>query len=170
MARIGSRSRIDGLASAAIAASRSTAACDRQSGTEGAPPWVVLYDAECGFCMWLLSALLRWDRALRLRPLALQRAEAQDLLADLTNEQRAESWHLISPSGERSSAGAAFPPVLRLLPGGKIPAAAIERVPALTARAYRLVADHRGQLARLVPPTSKQRAIEHVRTRERARP
>jgi predicted DCC family thiol-disulfide oxidoreductase YuxK len=24
--------------------------------------WIVLYDADCGFCNWLLAWLLRWDR------------------------------------------------------------------------------------------------------------
>ena len=42
--------------------------------------WAVLYDADCGFCKWLLSALLRWDRAARLHPIALQRPEADELL------------------------------------------------------------------------------------------
>jgi hypothetical protein len=37
--------------------------------------WALLYDADCGFCTWLLSALLRWDRAGRLHPIALQRSE-----------------------------------------------------------------------------------------------
>jgi len=128
----------------------------------------VLYDADCGFCAWLLSALLRWDRRSCLRPLALQRTEADDLLAELTREERMQSWHLISPSGERSSAGAAFPPLLRLLPGGGPLAAAAERQPALTDRAYGWVAKHRGALGGLVPGASKRRAGEYVRAREYA--
>lgn len=139
-----------------------------RAGARGAAQWLVLYDADCGFCMWLLSALLRWDRASRVRPLALQRAEADELLTDLTEEQRMQSWHLISPSGERTSAGAALAPLLRLLPGGTLPAAVTERLPALTDRAYRLLAKHRGQLAKLVPSASKRRAGERVRARERA--
>jgi len=127
----------------------------------------VLYDADCGLCVWLLSALLRCDRGSRLRPLALQRAEADDLLAELTRDERMQSWHLISPSGERSSGGAAFPPLLRLLPRGGVPAAAAGRLPALTDRAYRWVAGHRVQLAKLVPRASKRRARERVRARER---
>ena len=79
-----------------------------------------------------------------------------------------QSWHLISPSGERSSGGAAFPPLLRLLPRGGVPAAAAGRLPALTDRAYRWVAEHRVQLAKLVPRASKRRAREHVRAREHA--
>src|SRR5436190_19664464 len=87
--------------------------------------WIVLYDDDCGFCKWLLALLLRWDRAGRLRPLALQRTEADELLAELTPEQRMASWHLIAPTGERRSAGAALAPLLRSLPGGRLPAAGL---------------------------------------------
>jgi predicted DCC family thiol-disulfide oxidoreductase YuxK len=130
--------------------------------------WVVLYDGECGLCKWLLAALLRWDRGLRLRPVGLQRAEADELLAELVPEQRIATWHLVSPAGERHSGGSALPVVLRALPGGRIPAAATARFPALTDHAYTWVAAHRTQLARWVPAASKQRASETVLERERA--
>jgi predicted DCC family thiol-disulfide oxidoreductase YuxK len=131
--------------------------------------WVVLYDDDCGLCKWLLSGLLRWDRVARLRPVALQRPEADDLLADLTREERMASWHLISPGGERHSAGAAFPPLLTLLPGGGPPAAAFARFPRATERGYRWVADHRSQLSKFVPAGAKQRASERVHERELSR-
>jgi predicted DCC family thiol-disulfide oxidoreductase YuxK len=132
--------------------------------------WVVLYDADCGFCKWLLSALLRWDRAGRLQPIALQRSEAGDLLRELTPAERMASWHLISPSGQRHSGGAALPPLLRLLPGGRVPAAAFAQFPGLTDRGYRWVAEHRSQLSRWVPASAKQRASERVRRREENQP
>jgi predicted DCC family thiol-disulfide oxidoreductase YuxK len=119
--------------------------------------------------MWLLAALLRWDRRGRLRPVALQSAEAGELLADLGEEQRMASWHLISPGGERSSGGAAIPPLLRLLPGGAVPAAAFARFPGLTARGYRWVAENRSGLSRFVPRRSKDRARERVRDDTRRR-
>jgi predicted DCC family thiol-disulfide oxidoreductase YuxK len=133
-----------------------------------APRWLVLYDADCGFCVWLLAALLRWDRDSRLRPLALQRPEVGELLADLTLEERMRSWHLVSPRGERSSAGTAFAPLLRLLPGGRTSAAASARLPAFSERAYGWVADRRVALSKLIPAASKRRAGERVRARERA--
>ena len=113
--------------------------------------WLVLYDADCRFCTRALSALLRWDRAGRLRPVALAQPETDGLLPDLTGEQRMESWHLICPSGARYSAGAALPPLLRLLPGGRVPAAVLARFPRATERGYRWVAGHRSLLSKLVP-------------------
>jgi predicted DCC family thiol-disulfide oxidoreductase YuxK len=116
------------------------------------PGWVVLYDADCGFCKWLLGGLLRWDRGGRLRPVALQAAEAAELLADLPSEERMASWHLVSPAGRRWSGGAALPPLLRLLPRGRAPAAVVARFPRLTDRGYRWVAEHRTQLSRATRP------------------
>jgi predicted DCC family thiol-disulfide oxidoreductase YuxK len=130
--------------------------------------WTVLYDADCGFCKWMLAALLRWDLRARLRPLALQGASADELLADLTREQRMASWHLISPVGKRRSGGAALAPLLRLLPAGRPLAAVIGRLPGPIDGAYRWVAANRTQLSRYVPARSKRRAAERVREREQA--
>jgi predicted DCC family thiol-disulfide oxidoreductase YuxK len=129
--------------------------------------WAVLYDADCAFCQWLMSALLRWDRAARLHPIALQRSEADDLLEELTPAERIASWHLISPTRERCSGGAALPALLRVLPAGRLPAAGFARLPRLTDRAYRWLAEHRSQLSNWVPSSAKQRASRRVRQRER---
>jgi predicted DCC family thiol-disulfide oxidoreductase YuxK len=76
------------------------------------------------------------------------------------------SWHLVSPAGTRASGGAALPPLLALLPGGRLPAAALAHFPRLTERGYRWVADHRSGLSKPVPARVKQRAGERVRERE----
>lgn len=128
--------------------------------------WTLLYDADCGFCTWLVSALLRWDRAARLRPIALQRSAADHLLQGLTPAERMASWHLISPTGERSSGGAAVPALLRLLPAGRLPAAAFARFPSLTDRGYRWVAEHRSQLSKWVLSSAKQRAAHSLQQRD----
>jgi len=133
----------------------------------GAGRAVVLYDADCGVCVWLLAILLRRDRDRRLRSLALQHPEADDLLADLTPAERIASWHLISPTGARHSGGAALAPLLALLPHGRAPAAALARVPGLTDRGYRWTAEHRATLGKLVPTPVKRRARERVLERER---
>ena len=134
--------------------------------TDAGERWRVLYDEECGLCKWLLSGLLRWDSGRRLEPLGLRRPEAGELLRELDPGERMSSWHLIAPTGGRHSAGAALPPLLRQLPGGRVPAAAFARFPLLTERGYRWVADHRAQLSKLVPDGAKQRASERVRRRE----
>jgi predicted DCC family thiol-disulfide oxidoreductase YuxK len=134
--------------------------------TLSARRWAVLYDADCGFCTWLLSMLLRWDRAVRLQPIALQRSEADDLLQELTPAERMASWHLVSPTGERRSGGAAVAPLLRVLPAGGLPAAAFARCPRVADRGYRWVAEHRSQLSKWVPSSAKQRASERVDERE----
>jgi predicted DCC family thiol-disulfide oxidoreductase YuxK len=127
----------------------------------------VIYDAHCGFCKVCLAVLLAWDgvRVGRgssghgtgaLRPLPLGTAEADRLLADLMPERRNASWHLVDGGGRRNSAGAALAPALAFLPGGRIPAALVARMPHITERAYRWVADHRGLLGRFVPQAARR--------------
>jgi predicted DCC family thiol-disulfide oxidoreductase YuxK len=120
--------------------------------------WILLYDADCGFCRWSLAWVLSADRRERLRPLELQSEEADRLLADLKPEERMRSWHLVAPDGRRWSAGYAAPPLVRLLPAGGLPAAALAAAPELTDRAYRWVADHRSTFSRAIPTRAKQRA------------
>ncbi|HEX3803067.1 MAG TPA: DCC1-like thiol-disulfide oxidoreductase family protein [Solirubrobacteraceae bacterium] len=130
--------------------------------------WLVLYDGDCGLCKWMLARILSHDRANRLQPVALQRDEAATLLADLSTEQRMASWHLIAPTGERYSAGAALPPLLRLLPGGALPARIAAAAPGPTERGYRWVAAHRSLLSKPIPAASKRKASELVGRRESA--
>ena len=130
-----------------MASPSSLSALAGAAGEPGEQRWRVLYDGDCGLCKWLLCGLLAWDRTVRLRPLALQRPESEELLADLTPEERMASWHLISPEGGRQSGGAALAPLLLLLPRGRFPAAALARLPALTDRSYRWVAEHRADTA-----------------------
>lgn len=126
---------------------------------------MVLYDARCGFCAWLLAGILMWDRDRLLRPIALQSSEASRLLADVQPAERMASWHLISPAGARHSGGAAVTQVFRLLPGGRLLAVACARFPRLTENAYRWVAEHRLQLSRLIPTTAKRNASRRVQER-----
>ncbi len=124
----------------------------------------MIYDSDCGFCRWCLALLLMWDRGGSgrpgvLRPLPLATEEADRLLADLTEEQRDASWHVVLDDGDaadRLSAGAAIAPALRLLPGGRIPAALFARFPHATERGYRWVAGHRGLFGRFVPVRARR--------------
>jgi predicted DCC family thiol-disulfide oxidoreductase YuxK len=127
---------------------------------------IVIYDNDCGFCRWSLALLLNLDRA-TLRPLPLGTPEADYLLHDLAPAEREASWHLvIDPPGPdqlsfdaapvRFSAGAAFAPVLRLMPRGRRLAWLVARIPGPTERGYRWVAGHRGLLGRFVPRRARR--------------
>ena len=130
---------------------------------------LVLYDPDCGFCRSALALFLQADRHQRLRPLALGTHQADQLLADLTPEQRGASWHLVMPDGRRSSAGAALAPLLTLLPGGSLPAAVVASIPGPTERGYRWVAAHRTTLSRWVPSGAKRRATALIARRSTPR-
>jgi predicted DCC family thiol-disulfide oxidoreductase YuxK len=130
------------------------------------PPAVtVLYDHDCGFCRWSVARLLAWDRAGRLRPLAIQSDEGQRLLADLTPEQRLACAHAIDAAGRRTSGGDALAPVAAVLPGGAPLAALGRRAPALARAGYRAVAGRRTLLGRLVGDAAKARADERIARR-----
>jgi predicted DCC family thiol-disulfide oxidoreductase YuxK len=139
----------------------------------------VIYDADCGFCKVCLALLLTWDRRRKgsswrepgsLRPLPLGTAKADRLLEALTVEQRNASWHLIDGNGCRHSAGAALAPALALLPGGRLPAALVARMPHVTERGYRWVADHRGFLGRFVPARARRWADRVIAAHDGPRP
>jgi predicted DCC family thiol-disulfide oxidoreductase YuxK len=116
----------------------------------------LLYDPDCGFCRVSLALFLRWDTRGRLRPVALGSEEADSLLAGMPEEQRMASWHLALPGRPVRSAGAAFPELFRMLPGGRPFAALAARFPRGSERAYRLVADHRSALGRALPSAARR--------------
>jgi predicted DCC family thiol-disulfide oxidoreductase YuxK len=113
------------------------------------PDHAILYDSECGFCTRMLDRIMRWDRRGRLRAVPIQTDEGDRLLEQIPPERRLESWHLVPADGSVLSAGAAGPPLLRLLPAGRLPAALLALLPAVTDAGYRWVAAHREQLGRL---------------------
>ena len=125
----------------------------------------VLYDVDCGFCRWAMARVLAWDRRRRLRPVAIQDAEGEALLARLDPAARLDSWHVAFPDGRLYSAGPALAAVVGLLPGGRAPAAAMRALLPVTGWAYRLVAGHRAVPGRLVSAAAKRRATEAIRAR-----
>jgi predicted DCC family thiol-disulfide oxidoreductase YuxK len=118
----------------------------------------VLYDRDCGLCRWSVAKLLAWDRRRRLRAVAIQSPEGQRLLADLPPDERLAAAHAIDSAGRRYSGGAAAPPILRELPGGRPLAALLAAFPRATDRVYRWVADHRSLVGKLIPQRAKRRA------------
>src|SRR3954453_10292291 len=115
----------------------------------------LLYDSDCGFCMWSVTRILRLDRGGAIVPLPIQSPEGDALLAGLSHEARLRSWHMVV-DGRVESAGAAFPVLLRLLPHGARAATALARFPRTLELVYRLVADNRSRLSRLIPSASKR--------------
>jgi predicted DCC family thiol-disulfide oxidoreductase YuxK len=111
---------------------------------------VILFDNDCGFCRWSLSKLLAWDRQSRLRPVALQSEQADDLLMGMDRERKMASWHLVAPNGRTYSGGEAVPQLARLLPAGAPIAALASAFPRTTDRAYRWVSRHRERLGRVL--------------------
>ncbi len=93
--------------------------------------------------------ILRWDRHDRLRPVEIQGADGEGLLAGMPESERLASWHLVGPDGEVRSGGAGAAPLARLLPGGRPLAALFEAFPTATDRTYRWVAGHRWAFGRL---------------------
>jgi predicted DCC family thiol-disulfide oxidoreductase YuxK len=119
----------------------------------------LLYDRDCGICRFTVALLLRWDRERRLRPVPLGTEEADALLAGMPKDEQMASWHLVEPAGgagEVWSAGAAFSPLFRRLPGGTPFALLAERFPGATDRGYRWVADHRSALGRSLLPATRR--------------
>jgi predicted DCC family thiol-disulfide oxidoreductase YuxK len=125
----------------------------------------LLYDSDCGFCRWCLGKVLAWDRRHSLRPLAIQSEEADRLLAGMPEEKRLASWHLVDGDGAVRSAGAAFPGLFRLLPGGTPLAALTSRTPRATDRAYRWVAGNRSRWGKFVTEGAKRRADRRIEDR-----
>ena len=79
---------------------------------------VILFDSRCGFCRRSLE-VPRLGPARAAPARALQDPEADELLGGMGEVREMASWHLVTADGRVYSAGAAFPPLLRLLPGGR---------------------------------------------------
>ena len=103
---------------------------------------VLLYDADCRLCRFVVRVVLRLDRRERLAFLPLQSSDAPALLPDLSEDARLASVHLIEPDGERRSAGQALVQLVRHL---GLPA------PSFLARTYEPLATRRDRFAKLVP-------------------
>ena len=124
---------------------------------------VILYDRDCGFCRWTLAGLLALDRDRRLRPVALQDAEATTLLPGMDEERMLASAHLVTPDGRIYSGGDAAAPLARLLPGGRALSVITRVFPVAVRRgAYEWVARNRGPFGRRVPDRAKQRATARI--------
>ena len=125
---------------------------------------VLIYDRDCGFCRWSLGKVLAWDRRGAVRPVALGTPEANSLLGDMPRERQFSSWHLVDETGVHS-AGAGFPPLLRLLPGGGPLAAGTAKLAGATESAYRFISGNRSIWGKFVTDGAKRRADERIAER-----
>ena len=130
----------------------------------------ILYDPDCGFCRVCVAVVLRWDRDRRLRPVALTSSEGIELLAGMPEAERMASWHLVEARwwvgvAENAtethhpaiwSAGGAFSPLFRRLPGGGPLARLTDRFPRAAEVAYRFVAEHRTAFGKPLPAAAKR--------------
>lgn len=110
---------------------------------------LVLFDADCGFCLYGRDLLLRWDRKGRLTAGMIQDHEGTTL-ADLSLDERLAGWHVLHPDGRRESGGAALAAVLEKLPGTGCLARVARSLPGPTDRVYSWVAAHRVGISRLL--------------------
>lgn len=106
----------------------------------------MLYDEDCRFCTRLAGWLAG---APEIAAAPIGSATGSLMLRDLSPAERYASVHVVDGLGRRRSAGAALPPLLRKLPGGRPIAAACDALPGLTEHAYRLVTRNRGLLSRV---------------------
>jgi predicted DCC family thiol-disulfide oxidoreductase YuxK len=131
-------------------------------------PATVFYDADCGFCVWCVARVMAWDRRGRLRFAPLQdQVAAAPVREQVDDDRLMESWHLVTEDGRVYSAGGAFVPLLRRLPGGRLLAPIAERFPRLLDHAYYWVADRRSGFGRLLTEGARQRARARVTLRAR---
>ncbi len=108
-------------------------------------PWTLVYDGECGFCRRWVAAVRRWDRAGRVRAVPLQDGAAWEDLPGLTRPALEQAVHLVSPDGRVFAGAAAAPPLLALLPWGRILALplALPGAGRVAAAGYGWIARHR---------------------------
>jgi predicted DCC family thiol-disulfide oxidoreductase YuxK len=121
------------------------------------PVAALLYDRDCGFCRWTVARILARDREQALEPVAIQSEAGERLLAGMSDERRLRSWHLVSSSGRRRSAGGGFAPLLDAL-GHKGAARTARPLRPLLGLGYRGVASSRSFWGRFVSDGMKQRA------------
>lgn len=129
---------------------------------------VVLYDGECGFCQVMLAVLLRWDRAHHLSAVPIQSRRGEQLLGDMSPQDRMKSWHLIAGDGAVHSGGAAIPVALAALPRGVLLARITSRFPRATSCSYEWVARRRVLLGRLLRARARAWAVRVIAERGRS--
>jgi predicted DCC family thiol-disulfide oxidoreductase YuxK len=123
-----------------------------------AEPLAVLYDADCGVCRVSVALLLRTDPGRRLRPVPIQGAEGQRLLAGVPPERRLASAHVVDAAGRVTSGGDGAAVIAAAVPALRALAPPLRSAAPLVRGAYDLVAANRSLVGRLVPGEARRRA------------
>jgi predicted DCC family thiol-disulfide oxidoreductase YuxK len=131
-------------------------------------PLLVFYDEECGYCRWSVAQLLRFDRDRRLRLIAIQSQQGEDLLAAIPPELRLARAHLIDSDGRLYSGGEAAAPIAAALPSLARTAPLLRRLSRPVNAGYNLVAANREQFGRLVGSSSRERADRAIAAHQAA--
>ncbi len=131
-------------------------------------PLLLFYDADCGWCRWSVARVIALDRRARVRPEPIQGQAGARLLSDLPPDARLASAHLVTPDGRRHSGGDAAAPLAAALPLVAPLAPLLRAAPGAARAAYRLIAERRARLGRLVSSGARERADAAI-ARQRAR-
>ncbi|HXP38001.1 MAG TPA: DCC1-like thiol-disulfide oxidoreductase family protein [Solirubrobacteraceae bacterium] len=121
---------------------------------------IVLYDNDCGFCRWSIAWALRHDARQRLVAVPIQSQLGAELLAELDEDERLRSAHVIDEHGARRSGGAAAADVLSTLAPTRALGRLANLAPAPTSLLYGYVASHRHGVGRFVGVSARRRADE----------
>lgn len=119
---------------------------------------IVLYDDDCGFCRWSMAWALRHDARKRLVAVPIQSPLGAELLAELDEDERLRSAHVIDEHGARRSGGAAAADVLSELAPTRALGRLASRAPAPTSLLYGLIASHRHGVGRFVGERARRNA------------
>ena len=131
-------------------------------------PLLVFYDDQCGYCRWSVAQLLRLDRNRRLRLIAIQSPLGQRLLADVPEDLRLESAHLIDAEGQLFSGGEAAAPIAAALPSLARTAPLLRRLSRPVNVSYNLIAANRERVGLLVGSSSRERADRAIAAHQAA--
>ena len=111
---------------------------------------LVLYDGNCGFCRWSVTLAGRLDKRERLEPVALQTPGVLERFG-VPRAEAEKALHVVAPDGSVHKAGNALRVMASELPW-VWPLRFLWLIPGfswLADRAYFLVANNRGRLARV---------------------
>ena len=129
----------------------------------------MLYDDDCGFCVWTVRQLTSLDRHRRLEFVPLQHAaghaDRPDIAALARSRDLARSLHVVRADGVVADGGGAMLQILDVLPGGWLlrPWTSLPGVRPVVDAAYLFVAGRRALASRLLRhATQSQRCDLHA--------